>query len=57
LIEHDDGYAGGHYALALVARHEGDEKTAHGELALAAQYWAKADPDLPELQTIRGTRP
>jgi tetratricopeptide (TPR) repeat protein len=57
MIEHDTRYAGAHYARALVARHAGDEKTAHAELALAAQYWAKADPDLPELQTIRGTRP
>ena len=57
LIEHDARYAGGHYALALAARHGGDEKTARAELALAAQYWAKADPDLPELQTIRSTRP
>ena len=57
LIEHDARYAGGHYALALAARHAGDEKTAQAELALAAQYWAKADPDLPELITIRGTRP
>jgi hypothetical protein len=57
LIDHDPRYAGGHYALALAARHAGDEKTARAELALAAQYWAKADPDLPELITIRGTRP
>ena len=57
MIEHDARYAGAHYALASVARHAGDEKTAHAELALAAQYWAKADPDLPELHTIRGTRP
>ena len=57
LIGHDTRYAGAHYARALVARHAGDEKTARAELALAAQYWTKADPDLPELQTIRGTRP
>jgi tetratricopeptide (TPR) repeat protein len=57
MIEHDSRYAGAHYARALVARHAGDEKTAGAELALAAQYWTKADPDLPELQTIRGTRP
>jgi len=57
MIEHDPRYAGAYYARALAARHEGDEKTAHAELALAAQYWAKADSDLPELFTIRGTRP
>jgi hypothetical protein len=57
MIEHDSRYAGAHLARALAARHAGDEKTARAELALAAQYWAKADPDLPELQAIRGTRP
>jgi tetratricopeptide (TPR) repeat protein len=57
MIEHDARYAGAHYALALAARHEGDEKTAQAELALAAQYWVDADSDLPELKTIRSTRP
>jgi len=57
MIEHDQHYAGAHLARALAARHAGDEKTARAELTLAAQYWAKADPDLPELQEIRGTRP
>jgi len=56
MIEHDQHYAGAHLARALAARHAGDEKTARAELALAAQYWAKADPDLPELQEIKGTR-
>ena len=56
MVEHDPNYAGGHLALALAARHAGDEKTAHAESALAAKYWAKADPDLPELQTIRSGR-
>jgi tetratricopeptide (TPR) repeat protein len=57
MIEHDQHYAGAHLACALAARHAGDEKTARAELTLAAQYWAKADPDLPELQAIRGTPP
>jgi len=57
MIEHDSRYAGANLARALAARHAGDEKTARAELALAAQYWAKAHPDLPELQAIRGTRP
>ena len=56
MVEHDPNYAGSHYALALVAQHAGDEKTAHAESALAAKYWSKADPDLPELQTIRSGR-
>jgi len=53
MVEHDARYAGSHYAAALAARHDGDEKTAHAEFALAAQYWSGADPGLPELQTIR----
>jgi tetratricopeptide (TPR) repeat protein len=57
MLEHDAQYAGSHYALALVARHDGDEKTANAEAALAAQYWAKADSNLTELQAIRGIRP
>jgi tetratricopeptide (TPR) repeat protein len=56
MVEHDPNYAGAHLALALVARHAGDEKTAHAESALAAKYWSKADPDLPELQAIRSGR-
>jgi tetratricopeptide (TPR) repeat protein len=56
LVEHDPNYAGAHLALALVARHAGDEKTAHAESALAAKYWSKADPNLPELQVIRSGR-
>jgi hypothetical protein len=54
MVQHDPHYAGSHYALALVARHGGDEKTANAEAALAAQYWVSADPGLPELQGLRG---
>jgi tetratricopeptide (TPR) repeat protein len=53
MVEHDPNYAGAHLALALVARHVGDEKSARAESALAAKYWSKADADLPELQRIR----
>lgn len=53
MMEHDPHYAGSQFALALAARHNGDEKTARDAFALAAQYWASADPGLPELQTIR----
>jgi predicted negative regulator of RcsB-dependent stress response len=56
MVEHDPNYAGAHLALALAARHAGDEKTAHAASALAAKYWSKADADLPELQTIRSGR-
>jgi tetratricopeptide (TPR) repeat protein len=56
MVEHDPNYAGSHYALALVAQHAGDQRTAAAELALARKYWSTADADLPELKTIRQGR-
>jgi tetratricopeptide (TPR) repeat protein len=53
MIGQDPGYAGGHYALGLAAEHNGDIRTAQSEFALAAKYWAGADPGLPELIAIR----
>ena len=53
LIEHDPTWAGSHYALALVAEHDGDAATAKAEFALAVKYWPKADPNLPELVEAR----
>ena len=53
MIEHDPAYAGSHYTLALVAEHDEDATTAKTEFALAQKYWAKADPDLPELAEIK----
>jgi hypothetical protein len=53
MIAHDPNYAGGHYALALVAGHQGDSASARAELDLSAKYWRNADPDLPELAVIR----
>lgn len=52
MLEHDPDYAGTHYALALVAQHDGNEATAKREFALAAKAWANADKDLAELKTI-----
>jgi hypothetical protein len=46
-------YAGSHYALALVAQHEGDSRTAADEFSSAAKLWAEADSDLPELADAR----
>lgn len=51
--QHDVNYAGTHYALALVADHQGDASTSAKEFAAVEQAWAKADPDLPELKTAR----
>jgi tetratricopeptide (TPR) repeat protein len=52
LFEHDPSYAGTHFALALVAGHDGDAGKARAEFALARGYWRKADPDLIELKRI-----
>ena len=54
MIAHDPNYAGGHYALALVARHQNDAVGARAHFELAARYWRNADADLPELGVIRG---
>jgi tetratricopeptide (TPR) repeat protein len=50
LAAQDAAYGGSHYALGLVAEHNGDIRTAQSEFALAAEYWAAADADLPELK-------
>ncbi len=56
MFEHDPAYAGTHYALALVAEHAGDARTARAEFALAEKYWSKADPNMAELRYIRSRR-
>ena len=43
MLEHDPNYAGSHLALALVAEHQGDARTAAAERALAEKYWSRAD--------------
>ena len=52
LSEHDPSYAGTHFALALVAEHDGDARKARAEFALAKRYWRMADPDLTELRRM-----
>jgi hypothetical protein len=52
MLEHDANYAGTHYALALVAQHDGNLPTARREAELALKAWASADKDLAELKTI-----
>jgi Tfp pilus assembly protein PilF len=49
MLEHDPNYAGTHYALGLVAQHDGNAATARREFDLAVKAWANADKDLPEL--------
>jgi tetratricopeptide (TPR) repeat protein len=53
MLEHDQSYAGAHYALALVAEHKGDLTTARKEFAAAIQLWGKADSELRELRELR----
>ena len=53
MLEHDANYAGTHFALALVAQHDGNTDTARREFDLAVNAWPNADPDLPELQIAR----
>jgi tetratricopeptide (TPR) repeat protein len=56
MLEHDPNYAGTHYALGLVAQHDGNVETAQREFALAAKAWANADRDLAELKMISDLR-
>ena len=53
MLEHDAAYAGTHYALALLAEHDGNTATARREFAAAVTGWAAADKDLPELTIAR----
>jgi tetratricopeptide (TPR) repeat protein len=53
MFEHDPNYAGTHYAMGLVARHNGNQVSARAEFERARALWAHADPGLPELQDLR----
>jgi len=50
MIQHDPSYAGGYFALGLVAEHQGDVPTAKQEFATAEKLWSKADADLQSPQ-------
>ena len=52
----DAGYGGTHYALALVADHDGDLDRARSEFAQAQRLWQHADPNVAELMRIRAWR-
>jgi len=52
LMEHNPNYAGGYYAMALVAQHEGNSTRATQLFASAQKLWLKADLDLPELANM-----
>jgi hypothetical protein len=53
MLAHDPNYAGTHLALGLVAGHQGDAARRRAEFDLARKYWKNADPDLPELNTLK----
>jgi tetratricopeptide (TPR) repeat protein len=53
MSEHDPAYAGTHYALALVAEHDGQPAAAKREFAAAVAAWSGADADLAELREAR----
>ena len=56
MLEHDPAYAGTHYALALVAQHDGNMATAGASSELALKAWADADKDMGELKTMADLR-
>ena len=49
MMDHNPNYAGGYYAMALVAEHSKDDEAAAQLMGTARKLWAKADADLPEL--------
>jgi Tfp pilus assembly protein PilF len=53
MVEHDPQYAGGHFALALVAEHQKNVKSASEEFAAAMELWSKADQTLADLNYAR----
>lgn len=53
MIRHNPYYAGGHFALGLVADHAGEGTGAREMFAAAQKLWQHADSDLPELVLTR----
>jgi len=53
MIQLDRTYAGGYYALGLVAEQRGDLAAASRQFGVAERLWSEADKDLPELEEIR----
>ena len=57
MLEHDPNYAGGHYALALVAEHDGNAAAARVSFEAARRFWARADVSMPEFLRSSGQSP
>jgi tetratricopeptide (TPR) repeat protein len=53
MVDHDPSYAGGYFALGMVAAHRGATAEARQQFARAAKLWHSADADLPELAKMR----
>jgi len=53
MLDHDPNYAGTHYALGLVARHNRNRASARAEFDRVRMLWAHADPGLPEMQDVK----
>lgn len=53
MLKHDPYYAGGHYAIGLVAEHEGEGDGAREMFQKAVNLWSHGDPDLAELASAR----
>lgn len=52
MIQQDPSYAGGYYALGLVAEHDGNLTVANQQFGVAERLWSEADNDLPELREV-----
>ncbi|HEV3060868.1 MAG TPA: hypothetical protein VGY48_21660 [Vicinamibacterales bacterium] len=57
MVEHDSNYAGSHYALGLVAEHNGETDRARAEFELVRRYWKNGDANLVELRDRQRTKP
>ena len=53
MISHDPYYAGGHFAIGLVAQHAGETDGAREMFTEAERLWSHADPTLNELKVAR----
>jgi tetratricopeptide (TPR) repeat protein len=53
MIQQDPYYAGGHFALGLVAEHAGETAGARPMFAQAGKLWSQGDRSLPELVLTR----
>jgi tetratricopeptide (TPR) repeat protein len=57
MVDHDPSYAGGYFALGMVAAHRGAAAEEQQQFARAAKLWHSADNDLPELRKIHQMLP